>query len=349
MSLFVTVFLLACSSNVETTPVTSTTTTGSSTTTSSSTTSTGTTGTTGTKTTGTTSTLPVVDCAKVNNDLVEVTVLDGPRAGRGLTFNTDGDLLIGIWEPHIAQSPYAGPIELVHPNYGGMEQIDRLHDGDYVFADHEQSTLVRMTQDGKLSLIATGMPTYLVRVGPDGMVYTTNGEVGLNNVIQRTDPDTGVTEEVLKGRDGTPPFEARVMDFSPDLSRMYIGTHTDSAIYVVDLDEDLNPINDPVILAASVGSWHDGLGVDACGYLWVASYDDQSTYRVSPDGSDVRRMLNSSFQNGMYGHGVFWGTGKGGFREDALYIPQPNNNDTVGEAIIGVPYRTWQGKVVNAP
>jgi hypothetical protein len=158
-----------------------------------------------------------------------------------------------------------------------------------------------------------------------------------------------VTEEVLKGRDGTPPFEARVMDFSPDLSRMYIGTHTDRAIYVVDLDKDLNPINDPVILAPSVGGWHDGLGVDACGYLWVASYDDQSMYRISPDGSDVRSMLDSSFQNGMYGHGVFWGTGEGGFREDALYIPQPNNNDTVGEAIIGVPYRTWSGTVVNAP
>ncbi len=179
---------------------------------------------------------------------------------------------------------------------------------------------MRLAQDGTISLMATGIPTYLVRVGPDGLVYTTNGEVGMNNVIQRTDPDTGVTEEVLKGRDGTPPFEARVLDFSPDLTRMYIGTHTNRSIYVVDLDKDLNPISAPVVLAASVGSWHDGLGVDACGYLWVASYDDQSTYRVSPDGSDVRRILQSSFADGMYGHGVFWGSGEGGFREDALYV-----------------------------
>ena len=51
----------------------------------------------------------------------------------------------------------------------------------------------------------------------------------------------------------------------------------------------------------------------------------------------------------LTGHGVAWGSGVGGFREDALYLPQPVNGGTVGEAIIGVPYRTWDGTVINAP
>ena len=199
------------------------------------------------------------------------------------------------------------------------------------------------------ALIAGDIPTYVVRVGPDGMIYTTNGEVGRDNVVQRVHPETGEVEVVVRGRDGSPPFQARVLDFSPDLSRMYMGTHVLGSVYVVDLDEDLNAVGVPRVLAPSVGSWHDGLGVDACGYLWIASYDDQSTYRVSPDGSEVVRVLRSTFDEGMYGHGVAWGSGVGGFREDALYLPQPVNGGTVGEAIIGVPYRTWDGTVINAP
>jgi hypothetical protein len=81
----------------------------------------------------------------------------------------------------------------------------------------------------------------------------------------------------------------------------------------------------------------------------VASYEDQSTYRVSPDGSEVVVILQSDEDEGMFGHGVYWGSGAGSFRDDALYLPQPLNNDTVGEAIIGVPYRTWPGEVLNAP
>ena len=51
----------------------------------------------------------------------------------------------------------------------------------------------------------------------------------------------------------------------------------------------------------------------------------------------------------FYGHGVVWGTGVGGFREDALYLPLPYNNNLVTELIIGVPSKNWNGTVVNAP
>ena len=329
----------------------STTPTSTSSSTSSSPTSTGTTGTTSSTPTSPTSTATdeVFDCASVTKDPVEVRLVEGPRAGRGLTFNEAGDMLIGVHEPHIAQSTYKGPLDVLYPSFGGMEQIDRLPDGDYVVSDYDAGALVRVTPDGIQSLIAADVRTYLVRVGPDGMIYTTTGvEVG-NNTVNRTDPNTGVTEEVVRGADGDPPFVGRVIDFSRDLSKMYIGTYGSGAIYVVDLDEDLNPTTTPVQFARSVGGWHDGIGVDACGYLWVASYDDQSTYRVSPDGKSSVRVLRSTFAEGHYGHGVFWGTGEGGFRDDALYLPQPYNRDTVMEAIIRVPSRTFPGTVINAP
>jgi len=324
--------LVACSPNSDRAPVTGTTDPTPPTT-------------TGTTTGGTTPS-GVLDCDGISDEPVEVTIVPGPRAGRGLTFNQAGDLLIGAYEPHITQSTYDGPMALLRPDFGNMEQIDRLPNGDYVVARFDSQTLVRVTPDGAESIIAANIPTYVVRVGPDGMIYNTTGEAGPNSVVQRTDPETGTTEVVVRGIDGTPPFQPRVLDFSPDLSRLYIGTYTSGSIYVVDLDVDLNPTSDPVVLAPSVGNWHDGLGVDACGYLWVASYDDRATYRVSPDGSEVTPMLQSEMGL-MWGHGIYWGSGHGGFLEDALYLPLPNNDDKVGEARIGMPYRTWGGTVIN--
>ena len=79
------------------------------------------------------------------------------------------------------------------------------------------------------------------------------------------------------------------------------------------------------------------------------SFDRVSQVFTSSDGSEVVAILQSEESEGMFGHGVYWGTGAGSFRHDALYLPQPLNNDTVGEALIGVPYRTWTGEVFNAP
>jgi hypothetical protein len=293
------------------------------------------------------SALPTFDCATITDDVVPVTVVPGPRANRGLTFNLEGDLLIGVMEPNIIQSPYGGPMTSL-ANIGGMEQIDLLPDGDYVVANYEDKTLMRVTPAGSTNIIVADVPTYVVRVGPDGMVYATNGEEGSSSRVFRIDPDTGEKLVILRGSDAATPFGPRVLDFSPDLAHMYFGTYQ-SEVYVVDLDDDLNPVGAPTILARDVGGWHDGLGVDICGYIYIASYNDQDAYRISPDGSEVIKILNSNSSEGMYGHGIAWGSGVGGWQEDALYMPQPNNGGTVGEALIGVPYRTWEGIVLNRP
>ena len=51
-----------------------------------------------------------------------------------------------------------------------------------------------------------------------------------------------------------------------------------------------------------------------------------------------------------YGHGVVWGRGLGGWRPDAIYMPQPYNDAKVREVVIGVPdgatVRTWNGVAV---
>jgi hypothetical protein len=131
---------------------------------------------------------------------------------------------------------------------------------------------------------------------------------------------------------------------------MYIGSIGVGEVYYFDLDADLNPVGDVQVFARTGSSgWHDGLGVDVCGNVYVADYVTSSLYRVSEDGGTVTSMVD--VVDFGYGHGLTWGSGIGGWRADALYLPQPYNGYTVREVVIGVAngdsVRTWNG--VKAP
>jgi len=81
-------------------------------------------------------------------------------------------------------------------------------------------------------------------------------------------------------------------------------------------------------------AWLDGLTVDACGNLYVPNYETSAVYRIAPDGV-VGLYLEQTLE--QYGHGLEWGSGVGGWREDALYLPQPYDDATVVEVVVGVP------------
>ncbi len=79
----------------------------------------------------------------------------------------------------------------------------------------------------------------------------------------------------------------------------------------------------------------------ASGFRFSCSVHDPLT--------SIETVFQASLADKMLAHGIVWGSGAGGFHEDAVYIPQPMNGDTVAELQIGVPYRTWDGTVLNAP
>ncbi len=284
--------------------------------------------------------LPVYDCADIPLGEPELTVLTGPLAGRGLALDALG-FAIGVSEPHLTKSTYSTPATLLAPNLGELDQIDILPDGDYALAHFGNGSLLRVTPTGHSSVIATDVDAYGLRVGPDGLVYTANG-----SAVLRVDPATGTKTVLLQG----PGLSPRVLDFSPDLGRMYIGTMRQAGtVWAVDLDDSLTPESDPEVLVHGLGDWHDGLGVDICGNIYVVDYETLAIYRISPDGTSIETVFQASLADKMLAHGIVWGSGAGGFHEDAVYIPQPMNGDTVAELQIGVPYRTWDGTVLNAP
>ena len=281
------------------------------------------------------------DCDNIP-DTYEERVLNGARAYHGMAFDTDGSLIGWDGWNAITKTPYEGDATSWVPGFYGVEQIVRHPNGDLYTSLLDHAEVYRFTPDGGSERITGGLLlAYGMTLGPDGMFYVSDGH------LHRMDPETGELERLLSGSGGWSELY-RDVAFSLDSTVMYIvkaGTGSEW-IYKVDLDEDLNLIGEPERFANVPGQWKDGVQVDACGYLWVPEYQKAALFRISPDGKTVDKILATA-ETG-YGHGTEWGTGIGGWREDAIYLPLPYNSAKVRELVIGVPdgrlVRTWKGE-----
>lgn len=278
------------------------------------------------------------DCAALAEEPEEDNQLEEARAYHGIAFDEEGYLIGWDGSASLVKSTYDGTNQLWLPGWYGVEQLDWLPDGDLVLYASSTAALTRITAEGGSEAITSAVyGIYGVTVGPDGKVWVANGNV------YRVDPDSGEVEAIVEESYG---IGAHSLAFNLDSTVLYIGT-TGTALYALPLDEDLDPAGE-LELFASVGSgWLDGIELDACGNLYVASYYSSALFRVSPEGEV------STFAGGpsvLYGHGVTWGNGVGGWRTDALYLPQPYNGSTVREVVVGIggghEVRTWNGERV---
>jgi sugar lactone lactonase YvrE len=258
-------------------------------------------------------------------------------AYHGLAFDDDGNLIGWDGRSGLFKSEYGGSASLWVPSTNYIQQIDRLADGDFVYGDYTAGRLVRLSATGATSTLATGIGSpYGVVVGPDGDVW-----VAASNVY-RVDKDTGAVTTVLSA----PSIYAHSLAFNLDSTVLYIGTIGSSGtIWQLALDSDLNAVGSPTEYVTGVGAgYHDGLEIDECGNLYAADYTTRGFYRVDTAGN-VTSMVPADSSG--YGHGAKWGSGIGGWRDDAIYQPQPYNGNTVREVVIGFhsgdTVRTWNG------
>lgn len=294
------------------------------------------TGSTGsTASTGDTGTLPVIDCAALSPTPLSAGPVSGARAYHGIAI-TDGKLY-GTDGSNLIEADGYGGSSVFLPGTGRMEQLDVMSDGTIVGISG--SDIVQIFPTGGLTVLASVSNAYGIRVGPDDKVYVADW-----SRITRIDPATGTVETWLDGGGVSP----KVLDFSVDLTKMYIGSISDGGrVYEVDLDANYDPIAAPRVFASTPNTWHDGLEVDVCGNLYVAEYYERAMYRISPSGSVTEYFSPSD--TSLYGHGVVFGNGEGPFDQMSMYIPQPYNGDTVSVIETGVPYRTYTGPVINQP
>jgi len=76
--------------------------------------------------------------------------------------------------------------------------------------------------------------------------------------------------------------------------------------------------------------------VDVCGNLYVPTYPD-GLYRITPEG--LVRLYQQWAGVLELGHGLRFGTGRHGWRDDALYLPRFYGGNTIVEVVTGVPGR----------
>lgn len=278
-------------------------------------------------------------CTKLPDFNEGDTTMSDARAYHGIEFDDDGNLLGYDGRSSIVKSRYDGDTEVFLPGVGTVQQIDRFPNGDWVYADNTSGSLVRLYPSGATETIATSVGSaYGVTVGPDEKVYIAYPGV------KRVDPDTGEVEDLIT----TSGVTYHVLEFNLDSTVMYLGTIGSGDVYEAPLDANLDPVGTPTVFASRVGSgWHDGIGIDECGNLWVADYVSRGLYRVEADAT-VTSMATTDPT--AYGHGLKWGSGIDGWRTDALYLPQPYNSNTVREVVLGFEkgdtFRTWNGTKV---
>jgi hypothetical protein len=273
-----------------------------------------------------TGTEPPFDCETVPDTPLSIEDLTGPVGYHDVAFDGEG-FIVGADYYNIYKAIDGSSAYVFVSGMSGVQGMDYLPGGDLIAATGSAG-VVRISPSGSYTSIAPGITGgYGVTVGPDGMVY-----VGDNTTLHRIDPDTGIATVLATD------LAARDIDFSPDLSLMYIGGFCTGLIWAVAIDEDLNWLEEPWVYATIPDCCYmDGMGVDVCGNIWVASYP-QSLYRVNTDGVTT---LYHTWGSGAYGHGLEWGSGIGGWDDKSLYLPQPYDSvaNSVVRVEIGVPYR----------
>ncbi len=279
------------------------------------------------------------DCADVPDSYEEPLHFDEARAYHGMVFDDEG-MLIG-WDGRnsLTKTAREGEAEPWVPGLKYLEQMVQHPNGDIYTIRLEQGEVIRVTPEGGWETVMSGLYYgYGLTFGPDGRLYVVDGDVW------RLDLDTQESELLFK-HPANDAWLYRDVTFNEDTTKMYISKVYDYAVEVVDLDEAMDPVGEPTTFAEVPGYWKDGLQMDACGYLWLPDYERHALYRVSPEG-EVLEVLQTAEKE--YGHGVEWGNGVGGWRQDAIYLPLPYDRARVKELVIGVPdgrlVRHWNGE-----
>ncbi|HWB82084.1 MAG TPA: SMP-30/gluconolactonase/LRE family protein [Nannocystaceae bacterium] len=278
------------------------------------------------------------DCDDLTMPYESQAELIAPRGYHDVVFDDDGHI-IGWDGNSLLMVTYDDSASVFLPGVNSAQAFDKLENGDYVYTN-DFGELRRVTPD-LVQTTVTGAVSgaYGVTVGPDQMAYVSTG-----SAIVRVDPESGEATSWLN----TASIHSRAMVFNLDSTGVYISTLSSpsDSVYYQPVDDDLAPEGDMVLFASNVGQgYHDGLGIDACGNLYVPDFNTRGLYRVDPAGT-VTMMFNMGTDGpNHYGHGLEWGSGIDGWNDKAIYMPQPYDGNTVLEVVIGAPsgslVRTW--------
>ena len=191
----------------------------------------------------------------------------------------------------------------------------------------------------------SGSQAQRINIAPSVNAYPNGLEIGNDDRLYVTEQDG--SRLVRLEADGSNPTSLATLDhpngvtFSPDYKRLYIGSFGGGTIHYLDFDDDGNPQGSPILLRDNIGMLQlDGMGVDACGNIYVTSYVEGIIYRISPDGSKLETLVDLPSE---WIPNLDWGNGVGPWDKDKLYVIDASS-DNVYELDIKVPEKPRKGQ-----
>lgn len=245
-------------------------------------------------------------------------------ASEDLAFDADGNL-VGSDNSTIWKTSYTGQPQLFVPNIDFRAGIQFIPNGDLIVANNDTNSLMRIEPDGTQHVVLSGLQyPNGVAVDDQGYVYVTEHDAGQ---VRRIDPLTGEFTIIVTPQDGI--GSPNGIAFNAAYDRLYIaGFDGDDTIYTLTIDDQGTP-GTVEVFASNVGSgWLDGIGVDACGNVYICDYGydgDTDIIRFSSDGSE-RVMIMRGIPGGGQGQSRYvpnirWGSGIGGWSPTTIYMP----------------------------
>ena len=272
------------------------------------------------------------DCANIPTGPFSYTVQGGIKAGEDLAFDDQGNL-IGADAGNLFKSQYGGGFQIYVPSAGGfIAGLRALPGGDVVYSDTNTNTLFRADAKGNKWPVLSGLNYGNgIEIGIDGNVYVAEQTGGR---VRRVDPDTGDFTILVEGLNNP-----NGISFSPDYSMLYIGSFGGGMIYKLPVDPDGNPGALDILVPNVGGGMLDGMGVDACGNIYVCEYVAAKVWRISPDGQHMAPIVNFSNHTSWIPN-MQWGSGVGGWEENVLYVLDIASN-TFYEVEVEVPAKPY--------
>ena len=272
---------------------------------------------------------PVVDCANIPQGPFSYTVKLGQKASEDMDFDNAG-FLIGSENGNLFKSTFGGQSQIWIPGSGDfIAGLRFTSNGTLVYANVNANALFKIVPPGSKSFVIGGL-SY-----PNGMDADQNGNIVVAeqsaSQVRRVNPDTGKFDIL-----GTNLNSPNGVSFSPDYKTLYVGSFGGNIIYKITLDAQDQPASQGVFIENfSQNGTFDGMGVDACGNVYVCEYIAAKVWRIPPDGQNPHVVVDLSAETGWIPN-MQWGSGIGGWDPLVLYV-RDISSGKMYEVPVGVP------------
>lgn len=285
--------------------------------------------TTGTLPTGTTTT-PAVDCSALSDVPLSMTVYD-IETTEDFDFDAEGRMVFAQW---LGSALFGVDeqlnIDLISANIDDTRGISVLHDGTIITAYIGTGVVALIDpSNGAQTPLITGLGSpNALEVGPPGTIWFS--ETSGTPRVREYDIVSGTTTPVATGLSYP---NGLVVD--ADFDTLYL-SDSSQGVYRVDR-LPTGEWGDKELLFNPVGfGSYDAMEIDACGNLYVLSFTSGRLMRMDPDEVPLQpvEVANLDTPNAFLWNAMHWGSDRGGWRRDTLYV---TNRDKVFALELGVP------------